>query len=346
MDEEVFLILSLLNIRGLGPIKITKLIQNEGEAEFFLARCPSRDQAKKAAEKEIQLAHKLNVKLIPFTSELYPSKLLELKDFPPLLYIAGHLDKDSQGVAIIGTRQATPYGLEMGERFGAYLAEEGYAVISGLARGIDTSAHRGALKTGKTIAIVGSGLANLYPSENKELARRIAQNGALISELPLHNPPNAYNFPRRNRLVSALAEALVLIEAPLKSGAMGTMTLGKEMNRPLFALPGRADSENYRGSHALIKSCAARLVESPKDVILALGGTPKAKIAAQRSTPTDEEARFLSFFSSEDISLDALAERTALPPHTLNVVLMRLLMKGHIKELPGKRYRKLEAIFP
>lgn len=341
MNSKILLTLCLLNIKGLGPVRVKRLLQQSEEAGVFLKNHPERDQAQALADKELEWAKRLNVTLISYDDPTYPSAFKELDDAPLLLYMAGDLKGLSNCLGIIGTRQATTYGREMATRFGEVLAEQGVSIVSGLARGIDTCAHQGALKTGKTIAILGSGLANIYPAENKELARKIAASGgALISEFPLGAPPHAYHFPRRNRLVSALSQGLLLVEAPLKSGAMGTMEIARNQNRPLFALPGRADLENFRGNHALIKKGWARLVEEPLEIIEALGleskPTSYTQPPASRSHCTAEELHLLSFFPSGEISFDTLSALTQLPPALLNKLVMSLILKGIIKECPGK----------
>lgn len=338
MDDELFLLLCLLNIKGLGQTQARQLFQDGGITQF-LSQNPLSTEAKRLAEQELCLARKLNVLLLSLSSPAYPKPFKELSDPPLLLYVAGDITRLERCIGVIGTRQATHYGKEMAERFGEQLAEQGWAVISGLARGIDTSAHRGALKRGVTAAILGSGLANLYPKENQDLAHKIAQEGVLISEFALRTPPHPYHFPKRNRLVSCLSQALVLIEAPLKSGAMGTMELGQKQGRQLFALPGRADIETFKGNHALIKLGRAQLVETPDEVSEAMGYSGVQRVVA---TPvcSKEEAQLLAFFPAEEVSFDRLALDTSMNPSALNAALMRLLLKGLIKEYPNKQYRK------
>lgn len=342
MDDENFLILCLLNIKGLGYKKTLHYMGDPHAALALIRASGEQDAVQKSAEKEIQLARRLNIQLINFKSRLYPSSFKKIADPPPLLYVAGSLEDEMSGIALIGTRQATSYGLEMASHFAERLATHHFPIISGLARGIDTAAHLGALKGGKSVAILGSGLSHIYPAENGELARKIASGkGAVISEFPLTTPPHPYNFPKRNRLVSGLSQALLLIEASLKSGAMLTMKLGKEQGRPLFAIPGRADSVNFRGNHALIKQSLARLVETPEEVSELLGKPVSVKPFPLQLEQKNNEEPALAYFQDEEISFDVLSLKTGYCSKTLNALLMRLMLKGLIRELPGKKYRRV-----
>jgi len=344
MNEKILLILCLLNIKGLGPVRIKRLLAQGEDATAFLKKHSEGDRAQFLAEKEYQLASRLNITLISYDDPAYPDSFKELADPPLLLYRAGNPTGLVPSLGIIGTRQATSYGREMAAQFGEVIAQQGVYIVSGLARGIDTCAHQGALKGGKTIALLGSGLANIYPAENKDLARKIAANGgALISEFPLSAPPHAYHFPRRNRLVSALSQGILLVEAPLKSGAMGTMEIARSHNRPLFALPGRADLENFKGNHSLIKKGWARLVEEPVELLEALGLVTPVNIqkSSKVSDPlcTPEELHLLKAFPPEEASFDRLSALTQFPPPLLSKLLMSLILKGFIKEYPGKKFR-------
>lgn len=340
MDDDLFLRLCLLKMSGLGLSKASILLKKPQEGFDFLEAHPNKDQIRVAAEQEFSQARKLNVQIISQINPNYPTAFTLLKDPPSVLYCAGDLSKTNNYFGIIGTRRATHYGKEMGALFGQELAAQGFVIVSGLAHGIDTSAHQGALKGGTTVAILGSGLANIYPKENQDLARTIAQKGAVISEFPLHTPPHAYNFPRRNRLVSALSQGLLLVEAPLKSGAMGTMELGRALGRKLFALPGRADIETFRGNHALIKQKVAELVEKPEEIVEAFGDKISSSSPCALPSCSPEEAQLLAVFPQEEVTLDWLTVQGGITAAALNTLLMRLLLKGLVKEYPNKRYRK------
>lgn len=198
----------------------------------------------------------------------YPANLKYIYDPPSILYIKGNiLPEDTIAVAVVGSRRATYYGLKNAENLGFQLAAGGITIISGLARGVDSAAHRGALKArGRTIAVLGSGLNKIYPRENEELVEEIAQNGAVISEFALDTPPLRQNFPRRNRIISGLSLGVVVVEAAKRSGALITANFALEQGREVFALPGKIDSFTSKGTHDLIKQ-GAKLVESIEDII-------------------------------------------------------------------------------
>ena len=217
-------------------------------------------------ETNLKLVKQHNVKIVPYTSDFYPKRLLEAPDHPVLLYVMGELKNvDNRSLAIVGTRRPGSYGLAMAEKISGCLAASGFTIVSGLAQGIDTAAHRGALHEGRTLAVLGSGLANIYPRENQNLASLIANNGALISEFPMTAPPDRHNFPQRNRIVSGMTIGSILVEAPKKSGAMITMEQARKYGKRLFALPGEV-GENFSGNHQLIKQGKAELIESAADI--------------------------------------------------------------------------------
>jgi len=297
-------------------------------------------------EENRDLAHTSGIKIISFTNPAYPKHLRELPDRPIVLYVKGQMiDKDNEGIAVVGTRQPSIYGMEMAHKISYDLAALGYTVVSGLARGIDTAAHISALKRGRTIAVIGSGLLDIYPRDNMRLASEIMEKGALISEFPLKTPPDRTNFPQRNRIVSGMTLGTLLIEAPMKSGAMITMSRAYEQKRKLFAIPGRADSDNFRGNLSLIKEKKAYLAESARDIVCHFEElTPCAKNESIKmaaiSLDTDER-ELLSLLPQEELAIDKILEMTKLPIMKINVLLMSLLLKKAIKEYPGKIYKKL-----
>lgn len=299
-------------------------------------------------EEEFKLAAKLGMRIIPYTSLEYPKSLREIDDFPVILYIKGSLlPEDLNSLAIVGTRQASIYGNECAFEIAKDLASAKYTIISGLARGIDTSAHQGALLGGRTIAVIGSGLANIYPRENVALADRISEKGAVISEFSLTTPPDRHNFPQRNRIVSGMSRlGTLLIEAPLKSGAMITMEKAEAHKRPLFALPHRVDHANAKGNHELIKTGRAKLVESALDIRAAfehnldLFGRKETQTSPSIFLTSEEEA-LLKLLPVEETNIEKIEHLTKLPIMKLNVLLMSLILKNVIKEFPGKIYKKL-----
>lgn len=366
MPNDIESLAILSSLPQFGPIKIKSLVEHFGsasvalEADFeefkhlpgFAPRLSSNWNLWKKDEswkKNLEVLDRLNAKIIPYTSPAYPKKLLEIPDHPVLIYIMGELKpQDLRSIAVIGTRQAGIYGLEMAEKFSRDLASMGVTVVSGLARGIDTAAHHGALKNGRTIAVIGSGLASIYPQENQALAYSIAEKGALISEFPMLTPPDKQNFPQRNRIVAAMTMGTLLIEAPERSGAILTMERAKSYGRPCFAIPGRLDSENFKGNHAWIKNGYAKLVIDSKDVLsqfddLFSFSPSQPKKAVSQVNLTSEEQSLLNILPSEELSIEEIIGITKLSVMKLNVLLMSLVIKKVIKEYPGKVYKKVLA---
>lgn len=300
----------------------------------------------------LQAVEREGVTVIPHNSPHYPKRLLEIPDAPVLLYVQGKIiPADQRCIAVIGTRQASIYGLEMAQKFAYELAKAGYTIVSGLARGIDTAAHQGALSGGRTLAVIGSGLSDIYPAENRGLAERIVSQGAVISEFSMLTPPDRQNFPQRNRIVSGMVMGVLLIEAPVKSGAMITMEKAACYGRPLFALPGRIDSENFRGNHALIKQGRALLVESATEIInhydQLFGVMSSAPAPIQTGAPVTplggEEEALWAALPSQELSVEQILLLAKVPISALNVLLMKLVLKGRLKEFPGKVYKKIGA---
>lgn len=290
-SPNCFDVLRLSLIPGVGPVLGRRLIESLGSAGEVVRASAARlmavkgvgpglaeriashrDEALRAADAEMARAETLGVRIIPFTDGPYPAILCELPDAPLVLYVRGELPAHEQlfGIAIVGSRRATAYGVEQTERFAAMLAQAGLTIVSGGARGIDTAAHRAAVRVrGRSIVVLGCGLAHCYPPENAPLFEQvIGEGGALISELPLTVSPAPENFPARNRIISGLSLGTLIIEAPRASGALITARCAvEEQGREVFALPGRVDSRASEGAHELIKSGAAALVTSPSDII-------------------------------------------------------------------------------
>lgn len=358
---EALVILS--SIPGLGPAKIKTLLSHFGSSiEVLLADAEAVGELPgfgskvieglkswhlaKAWSQNLLLLAEEKAKVISFTDPSYPKRLLKIPDHPILLYIKGEvLASDQRSIAIIGTRQASIYGNEMALRFAKELALRGFTIVSGLARGIDTSAHLGALEGGRTIAVIGSGLSNIYPSENRGLSKIIATRGALISEFPMATAPDRQNFPQRNRIVAGMTQAVLLIEAPKKSGAMGTVSLALEGGKKIFTLPGRIDSGNFQGNHSLIKNGQAKLVESSEEIAGCFDDLfslpPMPAITRPKGIPLgEEEEKLINMLPNEEISIEGIIQLTKLPIAKLNVLLMGLVLKRALKEFPGKVYKK------
>ncbi len=295
----------------------------------------------------------------------YPAPLLEAVDPPLVLFAEGDLDRWRRpAVAIVGSRNPTQQGVENAQAFARALSEAGVVVVSGLARGIDAAAHDGALQpfesddmpfagkqAGGTIAVLGTGLREVYPKGHKSLARRVACNGLLLSEFPLNTPPLPANFPRRNRIVAALSRGTLVVEAAVQSGSLITARLANEMGREVLAIPGSIHSPQARGCHALIKQ-GAKLVETAQDVLeeLRLGASGQLGMAASEATGSNADAvqpdasgsdPILQAMGHDPVGQDALSARTGLGPAELGARLLELELMGQVARLPGALFQRL-----
>lgn len=362
MDKELEALLFLSHLPHIGAMKIRLLIAHFGSAAAArqaeaheLATLPGFGRILRTwAEKEkhsqyeqtLILAERLGIRIIPYTSPDYPKRLLEIVDYPLILYVKGSFHpKDQRCLAIVGTRQSSIYGKEMAERLGYELAQAGFTIVSGLARGIDTAAHEGACRSGRTFAVLGSGLGHIYPKENEKLAQEIQSKGALISEFPISTPPDRQLFPQRNRIVSGMTLGTILIEAPSHSGAMITVEKALSQGRKVFAIPGRLDQENFQGNHRLIKYQQAQLIENSQDVIMhyddLLAPLSFRPTAQTKPALEPEEEALMRMLPQEELSIEDIALKSRLPIAKMSVLLMSLVLKKYIKEYPGKIYKKL-----
>jgi len=285
-------------------------------------------------DKELALIRQRKIQVIDIFDATYPKLLKEINHPPLVLYIEGNTSALNEYLfAIVGTRIPTIYGITMAEEFSCALASLGMVIISGLARGIDTAAHKGALTRGKTIAVLGSGISHIYPNENIELAKYIANAGALISEFPMNEPPRRENFPRRNRIVSGLSRGVLVVEAAQRSGALITAHYALEQNREVFAIPGKADSPLSQGTHSLIKE-GAKLVDSVKDILeeLHIDFTPEKNDNKKLSLPQDEQLVF-SALDKEGAHLEEIMHTCHIEQSVLNKIILNLQLKGIIKEI-------------
>jgi len=290
-------------------------------------------------EQEQEEARKMGIEIVDYTGSDYPQLLREISNPPLVLYVRG--DKQllsSLCFAMVGTRLPTFYGIEMAKKFSYGLASLGFTIVSGLARGIDTAAHLGALVGGKTIAVLGGGMKHLYPKENNELSQRISQTGAVISEFALDETPRREYFPRRNRIVSGLSRGVLVVQAAQKSGALITARYALEQNREVFALPGEASSGKSRGPHILIKQ-GAKLVDSIEDILqeFPFDLTRPKEDAFSLST---EEKNIFNIITEGGISLEEMLLRYSLKRDIINKVVLSLQMKGLIKEARPLYYVK------
>ena len=272
----------------------------------------------------------------------YPPALLEIADPPSVLYVRGNPDLlHRRGIAVVGSRNATPQGIQTAESFARHLAAQGLCIVSGLALGIDAAAHRGALAAqGETVAVIGTGADRIYPARNKELAIAIAERGAIVSEFPLGTPAVAYNFPRRNRIISGLARGVLVVEAAPESGSLITARLAAEQGREVFAIPGSIHSPVARGCHKLIKQ-GAKLVETAQDILEELGNFAAAPMPAAAPSAAPDESPILAALGHDPCSLDDLVERTGQSADQLLPELLSLELGGSLAPLPGNRYQRL-----
>jgi DNA processing protein len=277
----------------------------------------------------------------------YPAPLLATADPPPAFCYVGRRELlNRPALAIVGSRNATPQGIEHAEAFAAALSAAGLTIVSGLAIGIDAAAHRGGLAgAGSSVAVLGTGLDRVYPAANRDLARQLSEAGGLLSEFPLGTPPLPANFPRRNRLISGLSRGVLVVEATLNSGSLITARFAAEQGRDVFAIPGSIHSPFSKGSHRLIKD-GAKLVETAQDVLdeLHLAASP---FEAAPAAPEPDDAlpgiagRVLAALGHDTAGVDALCERTGLAADAIAVALLELELSGRIAPLPGGAYQRL-----
>ena len=298
--------------------------------------------------REIEQLSKKNYNILTIEDDNYPEHLREIFDPPIVLYYAGDVKLfKSPAVAIVGARKTTPYGRAVAEKLSADLAECGLTVISGMARGIDSLAHWGALKGGKTLAVLGSGLGNIYPRENKKLFEKIIETGVVVTEYSLKTDPLGYHFPLRNRIISGLAIALVVIEAAKKSGSLISARLALEQNREVMAVPGNITSELSWGTNWLIKT-GAKPVTDWEDVIEGLPLYVKEKILVHKPEKTEkglhlngQEKKIYDLLKSDSmIHIDEIVERSGLSVSEVLSHLLKLELNGMIAQSPGKYFQR------
>ncbi len=266
----------------------------------------------------------------------YPLRLREMPDAPLLLYALGDvLPSDEKAVAIVGSRRCTSYGLTVAQRMSRSLAAAGLTIVSGLARGIDTAAHEGALAAGgRTLAVLGSGLSRLYPAENRGLADRIARQGALLTEYPPDEPARDYHFPHRNRIIAGLSLGTLVAEAPRRSGALVTADHAASQGKPVMAVPGPITSPYSTGCNLLIRD-GAHLVESPEDVLAVLG---TAATAVPVAPPLDEKEERVFSLLDQAPTYEKLRRLSGMPAGELTATLLGMELKGVVRRLPGQTY--------
>lgn len=330
-----------------GSVSAARLAKVAGDETARALRAAPSAQIPGAIERaERWLAGSAARFLLTLADADYPAGLLQLADPPILLYAQGRRELLAMpAIAIVGSRSATRQGAENAASFARHLGAAGLCVVSGMASGIDTAAHRGALDAGcATIAVLGTGCDGVYPAANRALAAELAERGLLISEYEIGAPPEAHHFPRRNRIIAALARGVLVVEAALHSGSLITARIGAELGREVFAIPGSIHSPQARGCHRLIRE-GAKLVESAQDVLEELGrdapvGAPPAGTAPP---PAPEHARLLEALGHDPADIDTLCRRTTMDPGSVAAMLLELELAGEVERTGASRYQRLQG---
>ncbi len=323
---------SLLRVPGMGEKIVSSITQERERID---------------ADEDLKSIDRLGIHLLSFQDDKYPQNLLHTFNPPSFLYIRGNFkERDRDAVAMVGTRRATTYGKMMVRKLARDLAKEGLTIVSGMARGVDTAAHLGALEAGgRTVAVLGCGVDVVYPPENRKLMTDIMESGAVISEFPLGTPPEGINFPRRNRIISGLSKGVVVVEAPLRSGALITADFALEEGREVFAVPGNINSPYSQGTNRLIKQ-GAKLVEDAQDILEELDLSPLGEIKKREESAKGklslslEEEKILDLLGGQPSHIDLLVQKSSLPASRVAEVLMRLEIKGLVRQLAGQQFVK------
>lgn len=365
--EHLLPALQLALVPGVGPRLRRALLEQFETPEAVLAAPPSElrkvpgigsklsQVIARASETidpsaEIAQCRQHNIQILVESHEPYPRVLRDLPDPPAVLFMQGQLlPHDAMAVAIVGSRHATQYGLAQAERLAASLARAGMTIVSGLARGIDGAAHRGAMAAGgRTIAVLGSGLLNIYPPEHRELAREVANHGAVLSESPPRAQPMSGVFPQRNRIISGLSLGVIVVEAAASSGALITARHAAEQGREVFAVPGRVDSRMSHGCHRLLRD-GAKLVESADDVLEELSPLAAATTRANGETIqhpaelllNEVEQQVLTAIDHQATTIDRIVTQSGLTPQQVLATVSVLEMRRIIRRLSGNSVMRL-----
>jgi DNA processing protein len=344
-------------VRGIGPARLRMLIDAFGDVErawhapadaLYRVGLDRRSlenlletRARVDLDREVRRVAAVGAHILTWEDEGYPKLLAEIPDPPPVLYVRGELKpEDAWAVAVVGTRRASTYGREVTRRLVSVLAQSGVTIVSGLARGIDAVAHQTALEAGgRTIAVLGCGIDLVYPPEHRELARRIAAQGALVSEYPLGTQPEPGNFPPRNRIISGLSLGVVITEAGRDSGALITADYAAEQGRDVFAVPGSILSAGCAGTNRLIQDGAKPVLDAA-DILQELNLTMVAeqKEARQALPTTETEALILAHLSAEPVHVDDLTRAVGLPVAQVTSTLALMELKGMVRQVGGMKY--------
>jgi DNA processing protein len=345
---------------GIGPVLFRQLVARFGSPHNVLTASfselcaePNINKARAAAIRQAARSvlprdwpsrlKRLGAGLVTYVDRSYPQRLLTIYDYPALLYVRGEImASDTWAIAVVGSRRASPYGQRVARNLSAGLVGRGFTLVSGLARGVDTAAHRAALESGgRTLAVLGSGVDVIYPPENRRLADEIAASGAVVSEFPPGTRPEPGFFPRRNRLISGLSLGVVVVEAGQKSGALVTAHIAADQGREVFAVPGDITRAGSRGPHHLIQE-GAKLVRDVDDILAELPDRPHRVSAGLPGGPrpglAPQERELLDLITDDPITLDELVRLTGWGSSRVLAALLSLEMKSHIRQLAGKRF--------
>jgi DNA processing protein len=355
-DGETAYWLAISRVPYIGPARIERLLRTFGS--LSVAWSAPREELRVALEPrslsellaarsridplgELERLTRSGISVAHPGHPSYPRLLAEISGRPSILYIRGELaPADDASVAIVGTRRATPYGRQAAERIAAELAQGGVTVISGLARGVDAAAHRAALEAGgRTIAVLGSGPDVIYPAEHRRLADQILESGAILSELPPGAKPDAQNFPARNRIVSGMTLGTVIIEAPMRSGALITASFAADQGREVFVIPGSVFAQTAEGTNALLRD-GARLVRDGADILedLGLGGSGNLVVTQSQMSLDEDERRLLAALGREARHIDELAEAADLPAGAVSALMLTMELKGLVRNHGAQYY--------
>jgi DNA processing protein len=358
---ERLALLRLIRSENVGPITVRQLLERFGTAEAALAalpelarrggrRRPIKVASRGEAERELAALEACGAEPLALTDKQYPQALAAIPDAPPVLAVLGHAHLlERRAVAVVGARNASANGRRLAERLASELGQSGYLVVSGLARGIDAAAHKGALASG-TAAVVAGGVDVVYPEENRALYEDIRETGVVLSEMPPGTEPQARHFPRRNRIISGLSLGVLVVEAAPRSGSLITARLGLEQNREVFAVPGSPLDPRARGCNHLIRQ-GATLVESAQDVLEVLEAmiktpleepfTPEFEPGAPALPPESEleagREKVLELLGPTPVMVDEVIRQCQLSPAVVNLVLLELELAGRLERHPGNR---------
>lgn len=370
MRERKLYLLALSLTKGLGPVSVKNMIAYCGSAKAVfetpkgkLVRAPgigekviallNKNSSLKRAEKELAFCEKQGIQVLSYLDADYPNALKYIHDAPLILFKKGKGDLNAQAnIAIVGTRQASDYGIALAESFADFFAKKGINVVSGLAFGVDISAHRAVLKAdGMTTAVLGHGLDNIYPGSHRKRAAELQEKGALLSEYLSGTKIDPSHFPARNRIVSGISKAIIVVEAAKKGGALITARFAFDQDRQVYAIPGRVGDTYSAGCNQLIRENVAKLISDPAEVLEDLqikwqqhedqSEQLELALAAPKIPLSPEEAKVLNFLGRGEAIVDKINYSTGIPMNRLNALLLSMEFKELLRQMPGKRFRRV-----